>query len=261
MSFAFFLLLVVGYCLLIGGGRRLVGLPRNALAQTVRRRQALGWLYWLTTAPVCLSVLACSLPRVSLSNNLLPAFACLVVGSGVAAGMYAQGGRWRKSLLAQAVAGGLLAPFVAYGFWVEGALGRPAYQQYPFTIQIRSEEYEASNWTWKGYAEPKSYYTNGLYKAYWGFDYYVGDIQLDYPLQAVGAGPFSPAAVAADRAFWRNVRLLTLASDESQGGRLRVLLPSPLGGYNAFTGQANPVAEQTLPFRVNKWPAQARRME
>ncbi|HEX8656069.1 MAG TPA: hypothetical protein VF690_00960, partial [Hymenobacter sp.] len=94
---------------------------------------------------------------------------------------------------------------------------------------------------------------------YWGFDYYVGDIQLDYLLQGVGAGPFSPAVLAADRAFWRNVRLLTLASDERQG-QLRVLLPSPLGDYNAFTEQVNPVAEQTLAFRVNKWPALPQRL-
>ena len=142
---------------------------------------------------------------------------------------------------------------------MKGGFPRPLYQQYPFSIHVRSEEYEAANWTWKGYAEPKNYYTNGLYKAYWGFDYYVGDIQLDYLLQGVGAGPFSPAVLAADRAFWRNVRLLTLASDERQG-QLRVLLPSPLGDYNAFTEQVNPVAEQTLAFRVNKWPALPQRL-
>lgn len=248
-----FLPVVIGYCLLIGGARYLFATQRNAAAQSLRRRQALGWLYGLTTAAVCLPLLACSLPRVSLTATVLPAFALLAVGSGVVAGVYTQAGRWRWLLLAQAVVGGLLAPLVAYGLWVEGALGKPLYQQYPFTIQGRTVEYEVGDWTWEGYPEPKSYYTVGLYKAGWGFDYYVGDIRLDYPLQAVGASPFSPAEVAADQAFWRNVRGLTLAPNESQG-QLRVLLPSPLGGYNAFTGQLNPVAAQTLPFRVDRLP-------
>ena len=106
MSFAFFLLVVAGYGLLIGGGRRLFGRQRNAIAQPRSRRQALGGLYWLTTAAVCLPILACSLPRVSLSANVLPAFAFLIVGSGVVAGVYAQGGRWRRLLLAQAAVGG-----------------------------------------------------------------------------------------------------------------------------------------------------------
>lgn len=250
---AFFPLIVIGYCLLIVGGRRLFGTRRHAGAQTTRRRQALRWLYGLTTAPVCLAVLAYGAPRVSLTNDLLPTFAWLAVGSGVVAGTYVPEGRGRWLLRAHAVVGGLLAPVVAYGFWVAGGLGKPLYQQYPFTVQVRSEEFEASNWTWKGYAEPKSYYTNGLYKAYWGFDYYVGDIRLEYPLQAVGVGPFSPTAVALDKAFWNNVRSLTLSPADDQG-QLRVLLPSPMGDY--VTGEVSPVVEQTLPFGVTRSPAQ-----
>jgi hypothetical protein len=253
MSMPFFLLVVVGYCLLIGGGRRLFATQRNAVAQPIRHRQALGWLYWLTTGPVCLPILVYTLPRVSLSANLLPAFAFLIVGSGVVAGVYAPAGRWRRLLLAQAVVGGLLAPIIADGFWRQGGLPKPLYQQYPFSIHRRAAEYEEANWTWEGYTDPKSYYTVSLYKAGWGFDYYVGDINLDYPLQTVGASPFSPAEGAADRAFWRNIRLLTLAPDESQG-QLRVLLPAPLGGYNAVTHQVNPLTEQTLPFWVNRSP-------
>jgi len=258
MSIAFFLLIAVGYCLLIGGGRRLFGMPRNAVAQLLRRRQVLSWLYWLTTAPVCLTLLAYSVPRVSLSDALLPAFALLVVGSGVVAGMYAQGEKWHRLRLAHAVVVGLLAPFVAHGFWVDGGLGKPLYQQYPFTVHRESVEDEAANWTWKGYAEPQTHAVFRLYKAGWGFDYYVGDIQLDYPPPPVGAGNASPAEADVDRAFWRHVRFLTLAPDDDQG-QLRVLLPAPFGGYNAFTGQANPVAEQTLPFWVNRSPAPPRR--
>jgi len=216
--------------------------------QVMYLKQVVRGLYWLTFGPIIFTVLVYSLlKRWSLSYDLLPVFEVLLLGSGILAGVYTRLVRFRGPLLTHTAVIGLASPvFVYWLIWYSPAT---YYHNYPFTIQEVGHDYVDARWTWDD--EAMGYSTVGLYRASWGFDYYVGDLNLaaHHPMD----GAALKTGVELEPRFWQRVRSLTLAPDASHG-QLEVVAQQP-DKDTALLGEMAP----PIPFQVDKSPKPLKR--
>jgi len=242
------------YCALIWGSAGLLVRYTEEAEQAKhveRLRQVIRGAYWLTFAPVIFTVLVyCLLKKWSLSYDLLPAFEVLLLLSGILAGVYSQLVRRRGPLQVHAIVVGLASPVLVY--WLVWYRPATFYHQYPFTIKVEPHAYVDARWSWED--EAMGYPTTGLYQASWGFDYYVGDVNLF--AHRPTAEDSLQAGVEMDPRFWQRVRSLSLSPDASQG-QLAVVAQQP--DKYARSGAVDPPAPQALRFWVDKSPKQLKR--
>lgn len=252
---ALFIPVIFVYCALIWGSAGLLVRYAEEVEQAEhveRLRQGVRGLYWLTCAPIIFTVLVYSLlKRWSLSYDLLPAFEVLLLLSGLLAGVYSRLVRQRGPLVAHAVVVGLASPVLVY--WLVWYHPATFYHTYPFTIRTVPHEYVDARWSWED--EAMGYPTTGLYRASWGFDYYVGDINL--AVHRPTDGDSMQTEVEMDPRFWQRVHSLTLSSDASEG-QLDVIAQRP-GKYNAPSGEVDPPVHQAIRFWIDRSPKQLKR--
>lgn len=253
---------VFAYYLLMWGSARLLGRgsEERQVEQIYRLRLVVGLVYWLVNAPILFTgLLWLSSSRWSLSSALQPVWLVLLLLSGMVVGVYLRVAQLRWPLLVYALFLGLACPL----WWVRN-YGGILYEQYPYTVKASYRYYvekysiEEDNSFWGSDDKPATYSVTELHSATWGFDYYVGDIRLEYPLSHE-LRP-QPRLEEVSDSIWQRVRLLHFSLDSSKG-RLKFSPLLSAGKYNAFTDRVQLPTEQVVDFWVDISLAQRKQLK
>jgi hypothetical protein len=127
------------------------------------------------------------------------------------------------------------------------------YHRYPFTLQVVDYSYVNARWSCDD--EVIGLPTTGLYRASWGFDYYVRDITLAAHRPTDEAALKTGVELAPH--FRQRVLSPTLSPDASHG-QLEGAAQPPTKD-TAFLEEVAPPVPQPISFRVDKSPEALKR--
>jgi hypothetical protein len=212
-----------------------------------RWRPIIALAYWLVNIPILFIVwLYMNSSRWSVSAALAPAGLGLLLLSGLLAGAYLGAARLRWPLGVYASLLGVLSTLSV----LPNDEGYIIYEQYPYTVKKVYRDYLEQ----PGFFDttPTEYSVKELHMAHWGFDCYMGDIELRYLPPYISHSLYIKAQV--EDSIWQRVRFLHLSPDSVQ--RLTFSPLKSASRYNAFTNRMElpEQQEQEVEVLINSWP-------